>query len=77
MNHESGVKMMGGIQQFVLKHLLNGAVEKNDYDTSRLRELQRGSIVFGQELENIYSESEVQYGQMRRTITEIRSEIHR
>lgn len=58
--------MLGGIQRFVLQQMMTNIVEKNDYDTSRLSQLHRQSVVFGNEYENIQTDYTQHFNNMRR-----------
>ena len=56
---------MNNMQKFVLQSLIQSIAEKNDYDSTALGR-QGGSIVFNNQLENIKSDNDEYFKDMRR-----------
>ena len=56
---------MNNMQKFVLQSLIQSIAEKNDYDSAALGR-QGGSIVFNNQLENIKSDNDEYFKDMRR-----------
>jgi hypothetical protein len=61
---------MGRVQFAVFKNLVEKVAEKNDFNIERLTNLHRGSVVFGNELEDIVKDSTVHFKKMRKQTTQ-------